>query len=133
VDESIDLLRSQAASVFGNLSTVVPGVAWATSRRDGRSATAAADREGRGHARVAVPGRRDPIYAALTGLLLYLSSLVAGWADNWFVLHELEGGLAADRRLRLASGAADRHGRRGGCARTCPASPATSRSVSSSG
>ena len=105
VDESIDLLRSQAASVFGNLSTVVPGVAlgdvaarWALGHPLLPIAKAEVTL-----ASLSLAGA-TPIYAALTGLLLYVSSLVAGWADNWFVLHELEGGLAADRRLRLALG-----------------------------
>jgi site-specific recombinase len=105
VDEAIDLLRSQAASVFGNLATVVPGVVvvdlvarWALGHPLLPAAKAEATL-----ASLSLAGA-TPLYAALTGLLLYLSSLFAGWADNWFVLHGLEGGLAANRRLGLALG-----------------------------
>ncbi|CAB3783769.1 site-specific recombinase [Paraburkholderia fynbosensis] len=47
-----------------------------------------------------------PFYAALTGVLLWSSSLLAGWADNWFVLHRVADALAYNRRLRLTLGAA---------------------------
>ncbi|WP_027816839.1 site-specific recombinase [Paraburkholderia bannensis] len=46
-----------------------------------------------------------PFYAALTGVLLWASSLFAGWADNWFVLHRVEDALAWNRRLRMTLGA----------------------------
>ena len=41
-----------------------------------------------------------PIYAAFTGVLLWASSLIAGWADNWFALHRLHDALAYQRRPR---------------------------------
>lgn len=47
-----------------------------------------------------------PFYAALTGVLLWSSSLLAGWADNWFVLHRVADALAYNRRLRMTLGAA---------------------------
>ncbi|MCC8391956.1 site-specific recombinase [Paraburkholderia sp. MMS20-SJTR3] len=47
-----------------------------------------------------------PFYAALTGVLLWSSSLLAGWADNWFILHRVGDALAYNRRLRLTLGAA---------------------------
>ena len=47
----------------------------------------------------------DPIYAAFTGVLLWLSSLTAGWADNWFALHRLHDALAYQRRLKWVFGA----------------------------
>lgn len=105
VDEAIDLLRSQAASVFGNLATVVPGVVLvdlAARWTIGHPLLPLAKAEAT-LASLSLAGP-TPVYAALTGVLLFLSSLFAGWADNWFVLHELEGGLAANRRLRLALG-----------------------------
>jgi site-specific recombinase len=39
-------------------------------------------------------------------VLLWSSSLLAGWADNWFVLHRVADALAYNRRLRLTLGAA---------------------------
>jgi site-specific recombinase len=104
-DEVLNLLRSQAASIFGNLATVVPGVVaidlaarWALGHPLLPIARAEATL-----ASLSLAGP-TPFYAALTGVLLYLSSLAAGWADNWFVLRELEGGLAANRRLGAALG-----------------------------
>jgi site-specific recombinase len=47
-----------------------------------------------------------PLYAAFTGVLLWLSSLVAGFADNWFALRRLRETLAHQRRLVHALGAA---------------------------
>ena len=46
-----------------------------------------------------------PFYAALTGVLLWSSSLLAGWVDNWFVLHRVGDALEYNRRLRLTLGA----------------------------
>ena len=34
------------------------------------------------------------LFAAFTGVLLFASSLIAGWMENWFVYHQLESGLA---------------------------------------
>jgi len=39
------------------------------------------------------------IYAAFTGVLLWASSLAAGWAGNWFACHHIGAALATDRRL----------------------------------
>jgi site-specific recombinase len=105
VDEATHLLRSQAASVVGNLATVVPGVVavdlaarWTLGRP-----LLPADKAEATLASLSLLGP-TPFYAAITGVLLFLSSLVAGWADNWFVLHDLEAGLAASRRLAPALG-----------------------------
>ena len=106
VDEAVDLLRSQAAAIFGNLATVVPGVAAVNLLAILAS----------GHPLLGPEKARSvleslslagptPLYAALTGLLLYASSLVAGWADNWFAFRGLEGALAGNRRLAHALGA----------------------------
>jgi site-specific recombinase len=45
-----------------------------------------------------------PLYAAITGVLLWSSSLLAGWADNWFVLHRVRDVLSYNRRLRFVFG-----------------------------
>jgi len=107
VGEAFNLLRSQAASVFGNLATVVPSVLLVDL----------AARWALGHALLPVAKAQatlgslsllgpTPLYAAITGVLLFLSSLAAGWADNWFVLRDLVRGLATNRRLGAAFGRA---------------------------
>ena len=40
-----------------------------------------------------------PLYAIVTGVLLWLSSMIAGFVDNWFALHRLRDALAQQRRL----------------------------------
>jgi site-specific recombinase len=114
VDEVVFLMRSQIAAVFGNLALVIPAtimleLLWTTVT---------------GHHLLDEPkakvllGSVSPLsasllYAALTGGLLWLSSLIAAWVDNWFVLHHLTPALAQhrgwqhwlglDRARRLAS------------------------------
>jgi site-specific recombinase len=46
------------------------------------------------------------IYAALTGVWLWASSLIAGAVENWFVLQELPGAIATHRTLRRLLGPA---------------------------
>jgi site-specific recombinase len=44
------------------------------------------------------------IFAAFTGLLLWLSSLIAGLVDNWFVLHSVQDVIRYHRRLNIVFG-----------------------------
>ncbi|MDP0984011.1 hypothetical protein, partial [Klebsiella variicola] len=39
------------------------------------------------------------LFAAFTGTLLFASSLVAGWVENWFVFHRLDSANAWNPRL----------------------------------
>jgi site-specific recombinase len=50
------------------------------------------------------------LYAAFTGVLLFASSIFAGWVENWFVLHRLDSALRYNPRItaRLGVGRADR-------------------------
>jgi site-specific recombinase len=34
------------------------------------------------------------LFAAFTGVLLFISSLIAGWTENWFVFHRLDSAIA---------------------------------------
>jgi site-specific recombinase len=45
-------------------------------------------------------------YAAFTGVLLFASSLMAGWVENWFVLHRLDSALRFNPRIRAWLGVA---------------------------
>ena len=47
-----------------------------------------------------------PIFAALTGVLLFASSLIAGWVENWFVWHRLDSAIAWNPRIVDRFGAA---------------------------
>src|SRR5450830_2020225 len=99
------LLRSQAAAVFGNLTGVIPAmllISAATLLLSGAHLMTSA------HAQAAIHGLSlvgpTPLYAALTGVLLWLASLAAGFADNWFALRRLRETLAHQRRLVHALG-----------------------------
>lgn len=110
VDEVAHLLRSQMAGIVGNLAVVFPVVlavqalAWALM----------------GHGLIG-PSKAEHVlhdlsllgptlaFAAFTGTLLFASSLIAGWVENWFVWHRLDSALqwnpAARRWLGVARAA----------------------------
>ncbi|MEO5770562.1 MAG: recombinase, partial [Burkholderiaceae bacterium] len=46
------------------------------------------------------------LFAAFTGVLLFASSLVAGWTENWFVFHRLDSAIAWNPRIVGRLGAA---------------------------
>ena len=105
--EIVGLLRSQAAAVFGNVIAVVPTMvllAWAVTFLSGAPAVAPA----KAHAAVGALSMvgATPLFAAFTGVLLWVSSLSAGLADNWFALRRLREALTHHRRLVHALGAA---------------------------
>lgn len=99
------LIRSQVAAIVGNLALVFPvalGVQIAATKLfdldliSGEKATATIQS-------FSLLGP-TPFFAAFTGILLWLSSLTAGWADNWFALHRLHDALAYQRRLKWVFG-----------------------------
>ncbi|PTL81311.1 site-specific recombinase [Vitiosangium sp. GDMCC 1.1324] len=100
------ITRSQLATAVGNMGTVLPvavalsmGFAW----WQGRPLLNAAQADYVVHA--LHPWHSGTIfYAALTGVLLWLSSLVAGWLENFAVYHRLPEAIAHHRALRRALG-----------------------------
>lgn len=104
--EIICLLRSQAAAVIGNLVAVIPtmlAVSFAVLSLSGGSILTPE----KAHATIGGLSLLGPtpLFAAFTGVLLWLASLAAGFADNWFALHRLRDALAHQRRLVHALGA----------------------------
>jgi len=105
VDEVAHLIRSQMAGIIGNLALVVPvvllaqGLAWWL-------------------AGAPVVGEKDAhhvlhslhllgptaLFAAFTGVLLFASSLIAGWVENWFVFHRLDSAIAWNPRILATLG-----------------------------
>jgi site-specific recombinase len=100
VDEIVCLVRSQIASIAGNLALVAPTmlllhflILWWKG------------------AEIIPPEKAEKvmdsisifgpslIYAAFTGVLLWASSLTAAWAGNWFACHHIGEALEKDRRL----------------------------------
>lgn len=105
VDEIAHLIRSQVAAITGNVLMVVPvtllidAVFFFTFGRHIMS------HETAHHAFEAVDIFGPALlFAAFTGILLWLSSLAAGWADNWFALYSLRKTLARSPTLRTVFG-----------------------------
>lgn len=100
------VLRSQSAAIFGNLLGVVPvmlalcAAGWYALGNTPLTAVQAQEVL-QAHSLVGP----TPLYAALTGILLWLASLAAGLADNWFALRRVREVVARHRRLVHALGA----------------------------
>ena len=100
VDEVAHLYRSQIAAIVGNLAAVVPMVlliCWALAA-SGQSGMLTETQAQHVLHDMHLLGP-TAIYAAFTGVLLFSSSLIAGWAENAFVLHQLESALRYHRGL----------------------------------
>jgi site-specific recombinase len=107
VSSVVALIRTQAAAVLGNVLLVFPACL-AIQLVCGWLFHVNLISPAKAHATLqsfSLAGP-TPLYAALTGVLLWASSLFAGWADNWFVLHRVEDALAWNRRLRMTLGPA---------------------------
>lgn len=100
VDEVAHLLRSQIAGIVGNLALVVPvvlaaqGLGWWLT---------GAPLVGEASAHYSLQSLTllgpTALYAAFTGVLLFVSSLIAGWVENWFVFHRLDSAIAWNPRF----------------------------------
>ena len=105
VDRSIALMRSQAASIFGNLAVVIPVVMViqvAILLIMGNPSITPT--KAQAIFQSVSPFSGAFIFAAFTGLLLWLSSLIAGLVDNWFVLHSVQDVIRYHRRLNIVFG-----------------------------
>ena len=105
VDEVTHLVRSQVAAVVGNLALVAPcvvaisGVLWWTF---GKPMIDGVQAEHVLHSLTLLGP--TALFAAFTGVLLFASSIVAGWAENWFVLHRLDSAMRYNPRITAALG-----------------------------
>jgi site-specific recombinase len=107
VDRVAQLIRSQAAGIIGNLAACFPlvlGVQWAATQLFGQPLVGSASADHSLHSLTLLGP--TALYAAFTGVLLFASSLVAGWAENWFVLHRLDSAIAWNPRFIARLGAA---------------------------
>lgn len=100
IDEVAHLIRSQVAGIAGNLCVVAPvvlafqGLAWWLA---GRPLLDEAHAQHVLHSLTLLGP--TALFAAFTGVLLFASSLVAGWAENAFVWHRLDSALAHNPRI----------------------------------
>ena len=100
VDKVTQLVRSQVAAVLGNVLLVFPAalaLAWLIAQALGRPAIDA------GHAMQTLDTLHllgpSLLFAAFTGVLLFASSIFAGWVENWFVLHRLDSAIQYNPRI----------------------------------
>ncbi|WP_084199893.1 preprotein translocase subunit TatB [Noviherbaspirillum autotrophicum] len=100
MSEVAALARAQAAAVFGNLLAVIPVMLLISStlRLLSGAPLLPPEKAHAGMATLSVLGP-TPLFAALTGVLLWLSGLAAGFTDNWFALRKMREGLGHHRRL----------------------------------
>lgn len=100
VDEVTHLVRSQVAAVVGNVTLVFPAtiglsllMLWLTGRPMLSEATSL-------HVLDSLHLLGPTlIFASFTGVLLFASSIVAGWVENWFVLHRLDSAIRYNPRM----------------------------------
>ncbi|WP_284409684.1 site-specific recombinase [Acidovorax sp. SUPP3334] len=100
VDEVTHLVRSQVAAVLGNVLVVFPmviGITLMIAKASGEPAISTAQ------ARHVLESLHllgpSLLFAAFTGVLLFASSIIAGWAENWFVLHRLDSAVQYNPRI----------------------------------
>ena len=107
VDEVANLLRSQIAAIIGNVGAVVPVVLLISLLLTALQGTAMITPDQARHVLhdLQLPGP-TALFAAFTGVLLFASSIVAGWVENWFVFHKLDSAVRHNPRFTRALGAA---------------------------
>ncbi len=100
IDEVSYLVRSQVAAVLGNVCMVFPMVLLLTLgwlQLKGTPFIDAAYAE-KTLASLSLLGP-SVLYAAFTGVLLFSSSIIAGWTENWFVLHRMDSAIQYNPRI----------------------------------
>lgn len=94
VDEVAHLIRSQVAGIVGNLAVVAPVVVLVQALAWWIGGQPLIDEQ---QARYVLQNLTllgpTVLLAAFTGILLFASSLIAGWFENWFVWHRLDSAL----------------------------------------
>ena len=107
VDRVVQLIRSQIAGIVGNLLACAPlvlAVQWLAVAVFGQPLVGEPPSQYVLHSLTLLGP--TALFAAFTGVLLFASSLVAGWAENWFVFHRLDSAIAWNPRIVARLGAA---------------------------
>ena len=106
VDEITHLVRSQVAAVLGNVLVVYPvvlGIALLMLHTLGQPPINTKQAE---HVLESLHLLGPSVlFAAFTGVLLFASSIIAGWAENWFVLARLDSAIQYNPRITRFLGA----------------------------
>ena len=105
VDEVTHLVRSQVVAVFGNVLMVVPAVLLVNvlvMLASGRPMIS--PKEAMHVLDTLTLLGPTLMWAAFTGMILFASSLMAGWFENWFVLHRLSSAIRYNPRFTAVLG-----------------------------
>lgn len=96
-NEVAEITRSQFAAAAGNLIAVIPSVALVNAAYFSVFGVAMLDHHTAQYAIKSLHPFKTftLVYAAWTGVLLWMSSVAAGWIDNWIVLRDLPKALSA--------------------------------------
>ncbi|MDO5288385.1 MAG: recombinase [Pseudomonadota bacterium] len=107
VDEVANLLRSQFAAILGNVGVVMPAVVLISVALHALFGHTAMD-DLYAHYTLIQHDLLGPtaLFAAATGGLLFLSSLIAGWVENAFVFYRLDSVITYHPRVMGWLGAA---------------------------
>ncbi len=100
VDRVAQLTRSQTAGIVGNVLACGPLV-WAVQTLAGMALGRPLVGEASAEHVLDALHLIGPtlLFAAFTGVLLFASSVLAGWAENWFVFHRLDSAIAWNPRI----------------------------------
>lgn len=105
VDEVTHLVRSQVAAVFGNVFMVVPAVLLVNGLillLLGHPMISNAEAQ---HVLETLTLFGPTLlWAGFTGGILFAASMIAGWTENWFVLHHLGSALRHNPRITAVLG-----------------------------
>ena len=106
VDEVTHLVRSQVAAVLGNVLLVFPG-ALGLALLIGQALGHPAIGEHQAEHVLDSLHLLGPslLFAAFTGVLLFASSIIAGWVENWFVLRRMDSAIQYNPRITRSLGA----------------------------
>ena len=113
VDEVANLVRTQVAAILGNVLVVFPAALVLSLLWWQMFGATPLDAE---HAQSTLDSLHvlgpSALFAAYTGVLLFASSLIAGWVENWFVLRRLDSAIRYNPRFTrwLGKGRAKRWG-----------------------
>ncbi len=106
VDEVTHLVRSQVAAVFGNVFMVVPAVLLVNTAVQLLLGHPMISRQEAAHVLETLTLLGPTLlWAAFTGMILFSSSMIAGWTENWFVLHRLGSAIQHNPRFTAMLGA----------------------------
>ena len=107
IDEVANLMRSQVAAVLGNVGAVAPCVLLLSAGIQLATGEPMISRGEADHVfeSLYLLNPLTLLFAAFTGVLLFASSLVAGWTENWFVLHRLDSAMRYNPRITAVLGA----------------------------